>query len=179
MRWLHTLGYSLVIGLSTACSPRLPELDEIEKLQADLRKLLNSEGPRSSAFLRTALQLVRAEEAFVRKYPNHPDAPKLLLEAAEIHATYFNDIPRAVETLRAIDLRFRQKSDIAPKALFYEAFLYETMLSDTATARQRYEDFLQYYPNHELAKEARLSIQNLGKSPNQLLQEILELQPPQ
>ncbi|MCX7607042.1 MAG: hypothetical protein N2170_07255 [Bacteroidia bacterium] len=175
MRWLHIVVGSVGLWVG-ACEPRLPELDEIEGYQRDLRKLVNSEGAQSSAFMTTALKLARAEEAFARKYPNHPDVPKLLIEAAEIHATYFGDPSRAVEILRGIDLRFRQRSDLAPKALFYEAFLYENALADTAKARERYEAFLRYYPGHELAKDARLSLQNLGKTPDQLLKELLREQ---
>ncbi len=167
----------LLALMGLACAPRLPEREQILRLQKELHKRLETHGPSSSAFLETALALVRAEEAFARKYPNHPDVPGFLLEAAEIEATYFGSPARAVELLRQIDLRFRQKSDVAPKALFYEAFVYETLLSDTAQARQRYEDFLRYYPNHELAPQARASLQHLGKTPDQLLEELLRRKP--
>ncbi|MEN3041430.1 MAG: tetratricopeptide repeat protein [Bacteroidia bacterium] len=170
--WL-TLVSSL-ITFTIGCSPHLPELDEIDELQKKLRVLLNSQGAQSSVFMTTALELARKEEAFVKKYPNHPVVPKLLIESAEIYGTYFGDAQKAVELLREVDRRFRHKSPLAPKALFYEAFLYETMLNDTAKARQRYEDFLQYYPDHELARDARLSIQNLGRSPSELMQQILK-----
>lgn len=156
-----------------ACTPHLPELDEIEALQRKVRTLLSTQGAQNSYFMNTALELVRAQEAFVKKYPNHPVVPKLLIESAEIYATYFGDAQKAVELLRQVDVRFRHKSTLAPKALFYEAFLYETVLNDTAIARQRYEDFLQFYPDHDLAKDARLSLQNLGKPPDQLIQEIM------
>ncbi|MCX7763450.1 MAG: hypothetical protein N2253_00975 [Bacteroidia bacterium] len=175
MRWL--LLVSKVAFLTIACEPRLPELDEIEELQKNLRILSEKQGANSSAFMTTALELARKEEAFSKKYPNHPSVPGLLIEAAEIYGTHFGDAQKAVSLLRQVDERFRQKSPLAPKALFYEAFLYETMLSDTSKARQRYEDFLRLYPEHELAKDARLSLQNLGKPPEQLLQQILK-QPP-
>lgn len=170
-------GLWLLVLVGLSCGPRLPERDEVLRLQKELRQYLETQGPSSSAFLETALALVRAEEAFARKYPNHPDVPQFLLEAAEIEATYFGSPARAVELLRQIDLRFRQKSDLAPKALFYEAFVYETLLSDTTNARKRYEDFLRYYPDHELAPQAQTSLQNLGKTPDQLLEEILRKKP--
>ncbi len=165
----------VIVGI--ACGPNLPERDKVLRLQKEMHELLETQGPSSSAFLETALALVRAEEAFARKYPNHPDVPQFLLEAAEIEATYFGSPARAVELLRQIDLRFRQKSHLAPKALFYEAFVYENLLSDTTNARQRYEDFLRYYPDHELAPQARTSLQNLGKTPEQLLEEIVRKKP--
>ncbi|MCX8111728.1 MAG: hypothetical protein N3E49_00800 [Bacteroidia bacterium] len=172
MRWLKLVSE---IGLLlVACAPRLPELDEISKLQRDLRVLLEKQGAQSSLFMSTALELARKEEAFAKKYPNHAEVPRLLIEAAEIYGTYFGDASRAVGILRQVDERFRHRSSLAPKALFYEAFLYETALQDTAKARERYEDFLRFYPDHELAKDARRSIETLGKPPEQLIQEILK-----
>lgn len=176
MRWL--LRVSEVLLVLWACSPRLPEIDEIEKLQKDLRRLIETHGAQSNPFMTKVLELARREEEFVRKYPNHPSTPRFLIEAAEIYGTYFGDAQKAVTLLRQVDQRFRQKSPLAPKALFYEAFLYETMLGDTAIARRRYEDFLQFYPDHELAKDARTSLQTLGKPPEELIQEILRNAPP-
>ncbi len=174
MSWHKSLWSKVTIGvLLVSCSPRLPELQAIEAQQSELRNLLSAQGTQSSAFMTTALQLVRNIEAFAQKYPNHPRVPELLLEAAELEAVYFNDPRRAIELLRKIDLRYRQKTPYAPKALFYEAFLYENQLSDTARARELYELFLREYPQHELASEARLALRNLGKSPEQLLQEFL------
>lgn len=175
--WLWSkLGLCL---LALSCAPRLPELQEIEAQQAELRRLLSAQGAQSSAFLTAALQLVRKEQAFVQKYPNHPKAPELLFEAAELEAVYFNEPRRAIELLRQIDVRYRKKSPYAPKALFYEAFLYENMLSDTARARELYELFLQEYPQHELSPQAQLALRNLGKSPDQLLREFLRDSLPQ
>ncbi|MCS6790718.1 MAG: hypothetical protein NZ580_07045 [Bacteroidia bacterium] len=171
-RWLPLLlAKSLLVW---ACSPRLPELDRIEQLQKEMRRTLNTEGPKSGRFLNLALDLVRAEEAFVQKYPNHLEVPHMLLEIAEINATYFDDPRTAVGYLRRIDTQFRKKSPLAPKALFYEAFIYENMLYDTTQARRLYEDFLSHYPEHELADEVRASLANLGKTPEGLLEEILK-----
>ncbi|MCS7161712.1 MAG: hypothetical protein NZ958_00060 [Bacteroidia bacterium] len=166
MRWLLLVGSSLLIS----CTHRLPELEEIQEIREELQKNLRNYGPKSNNFMNSALRLVRAEAAFVRKYPNHREVPRFLLEMAQIEATYFGDVRRAVELLRQIDERFRQRSPIAPQALFYEAFLYETMLADTGTARMRYEAFLRYYPQHELASDARRSLEYLGQPPAEILQ---------
>lgn len=172
MRWLPLVAKGLL--LVWACTPRVPEIDEIDDMRSEMRRLLESHGAQSEVFMTKALMLARKQEDFAKKYPNHPSVPRMLVEAAEIYGTYFGDAQKAVQLLRIIDLRFRQKSPVAPKALFYEAFLYETMLNDTAKARQYYEDFLQYYPEHELAKDARLSLQNLGKSPEEVIEKILK-----
>ncbi|MEN2993428.1 MAG: hypothetical protein ABDH91_07730 [Bacteroidia bacterium] len=168
MRWLLLVGSSLLVS----CTHRLPEIEEIQEIREEFQRNLRSYGPKSNNFLNSALRLVRAEEAFVRKYPNHREVPRFLLEMAQIEATYFGDVGRAVELLRRVDERFRQRSPVAPQALFYEAFLYETALADTGTARLRYEAFLRYYPQHELASDARRSLEYLGRSPEEILRQF-------
>lgn len=175
MRWLPLVSKGLL--LIWACTPRVPEIDEIDDLRSEMRRLLEAHGAQSNIFMTKALALARKQEDFAKKYPNHPSVPRMLVEAAEIYGTYFGDAQKAVELLRIVDMRFRQKSPVAPKALFYEAFLYETALNDTAKARLYYEYFLQYYPDHELAKDARLSLQNLGKPPEEIIEKILKGQP--
>ncbi len=62
----------------------------------------------------------------------------------------------------------------AAVALFLQGFINETELNDKVKAKEYYESFLQKYPNHELAKDVRITIQNLGKSDEQLVREFEE-----
>ncbi len=63
-------------------------------------------------------------------------------------------------------------SDEAPGALFSQAFTYDYYIKNTDKARQLYQDFIDRYPQDELAAQARVSIENLGKSPEEMLQQI-------
>ncbi|MDT7942601.1 MAG: tetratricopeptide repeat protein [Bacteroidota bacterium] len=171
--WLSCLSGLLVSN----CQPRLPELKDIEKKQQQVARLQKTEGPTGTNFLEAAFQLARAEENFARKYPNHPQTPALLLEAAQLYANYLADPRKAVFLLEAIDQRFRHQSSLAPQALFFQAFIYENQLNDTARARETYERFLSYYPNHRLAEQARQALRLLGKSPEEVIQEFLQKQP--
>jgi hypothetical protein len=171
--WLSCLSGLLVFN----CQPRLPELKDIEKKQQQVARLQKTEGPTGTNFLEAVFQLARAEENFARKYPNHPQTPAFLLEAAQLYANYLADPRKAVFLLEAIDQRFRHQSPLAPQALFFQAFLYENQLNDTARARETYERFLSYYPNHRLAEQARQAIRLLGKSPEEVIQEFLQKQP--
>jgi len=175
LRWLWL---SLPVGLLVySCKPRLPELYNIEKKQRQLARLQKTAGPTSTNFLEAAFQLAREEENFARKYPNHPQTPGFLFEAAQLYANYLGDPRKAVSLLEAIDLRFRQKSPLAPEALFFQAFIYEEQLNDTTAAREAYERFLAYYPDHRLAEQARQAIKLLGKSPEAISKEFLQKLP--
>lgn len=55
-------------------------------------------------------------------------------------------------------------------ALFMQAFIYENDLRDLNKAKTTYEEFLQKYPNDpDYADDAKIALQTLGKSPEEML----------
>ena len=64
----------------------------------------------------------------------------------------------------------------APEALFLQAFTLDDNLGDTQRAQQQYELFLEKYPKHPLANDARLLLEaaKAGKSSNELIREFQE-----
>ena len=57
----------------------------------------------------------------------------------------------------------------APTALFLTAFLYHNELKYLDSARVYYQLFLAKYPANEMATSAQFELENLGKSPDELL----------
>ena len=51
-------------------------------------------------------------------------------------------------------------------------FVYANDLGNADKAKQTYEDFLKRYPKDELAESARAELKNLGKTPEQILEEM-------
>lgn len=60
----------------------------------------------------------------------------------------------------------------APHALFQCAFTYDSVLDRKDLAKTLYTSFLKKYPDHSLAKDAQLSLNNLDKSPEDLIKEF-------
>jgi hypothetical protein len=56
-----------------------------------------------------------------------------------------------------------------PEVYYYKAFIYEDILYDIMAARTAYYDFINRYPEHKLVQDAKLSIQYLGKSPEEIV----------
>ena len=56
--------------------------------------------------------------------------------------------------------------------MFLKAFVYDDKLKDYKKAKEAYEAFLKKYPTHEFAESAKACIENLGKSPDQLIREF-------
>ncbi len=59
-----------------------------------------------------------------------------------------------------------------PYSVFLQAFLYESQMNDTAKAREYYNLFISKYPNHNLVKDAKASINMLGKDLNEIIKEF-------
>ncbi len=54
--------------------------------------------------------------------------------------------------------------------LFLQAFIYENQLQQFETAKSLYLEFVQKYPDHPLADDASVSVANMGKSLEELIQ---------
>ena len=53
--------------------------------------------------------------------------------------------------------------------LFLQGFVYESQLHNIIRAKEAYTEFIRKYPRHQLAKDAQFSIENLGKSDEELI----------
>lgn len=75
---------------------------------------------------------------------------------------------QAVEAHRKFYIMFPQSKQ-APAMLFLAAFIYNNDLRNFDSARVLYGEFLQKYPDHELAESAKFEVENLGKNPDEYL----------
>jgi TolA-binding protein len=58
----------------------------------------------------------------------------------------------------------------AAKGLFMAAFIEANELNQVEKAREYYQAFLKEYSSHELAPQAKIELDNLGKAPEEILQ---------
>ena len=65
----------------------------------------------------------------------------------------------------------------APTVLFLKAFVYDDQLQDYTNAKKYYELFLEKYPNNEFTDDAEISLKNLGKTPEELIEEFQKNNP--
>jgi outer membrane protein assembly factor BamD (BamD/ComL family) len=57
----------------------------------------------------------------------------------------------------------------APYALFLQGLIYENQAGDPMKARPYYEAFLKAYPDHPIAGDVSFSLENLGKTPEEII----------
>lgn len=62
------------------------------------------------------------------------------------------------------------KNEKSPKALFMAAYLKGNELNQLDGARKSYQTFLDKFPGNELAPQAKIELENLGKTPEEILQ---------
>ena len=125
---------------------------------------------------KTAGDVVLAYENFVKEYPKSKNSPEMLLKAADLHRAMKN-YPAALEVYQRIEKNYSGFEKL-PQVVFLEGFVYENEMYKLEKAKERYEYFLSQYPSHELADDVKFSLQNLGKSPEEIIKDF-EQQTPQ
>ncbi len=87
---------------------------------------------------------------------------------AAIEHNNLQNFQAAVDGYRLYMQRFPQGKK-ASVAMFLTAFLYNNELKNLDSAKVFYERFLSTYPKDEMAASAQFELNNLGKSPEDIL----------
>jgi TolA-binding protein len=140
----------------------------IEELSSARTVNPNQSGLNTSA----SFKFVDACEAYALSDPSNPNTPKLLFDAAEI-ANLLKTYPKALSLFDWLIEEYPEYEK-TPSALFIKAFTLENELKNEEQARLAYELFLEKYPDNGFADDARFSLENLGKSPEEVLKMIEE-----
>ena len=159
MKKIIFIGFALLTII--ACqSPKEKALANIKTLEAN-----------DSIFSPEQIEKVKAAYIdFAAKYPDDELAPEFLFKAGQrCNATA--DHEQALGLFQQVIDKY-PKHKIAEEALFLQGYIYENSIQDMTKAKQVYEKFIALYPNSELAEDAKFSIENLGKTPEQIFSEF-------
>lgn len=108
--------------------------------------------------------------SFSDQFPKDTLAAMPLYRSAEISRS-IGKPSEAIDTYQKVIERYPSFSKAA-EARFMLAFSYDEDLKDLDKARSAYETYLQLHPNHTFADDAQMLLRNLGKSDEQILQEL-------
>ena len=109
---------------------------------------------------------------YVDNYPSDKESPAFLFKAADI-AMNMNRPQQAIKLFQRIIAEYPD-FDKLPQCLFLQGYVYENNLGNLQKAKEIYQEFLKKYPDDEFADDAKVSLENLGKSPEQLIKEFEE-----
>ncbi|MEJ2594923.1 MAG: tetratricopeptide repeat protein [bacterium] len=139
--------------------------EQIAGLEADL---FGDENMRMNK--RKALDLVKLYVKFSDNQPSDPRSSDYLFKAADISM----NLNRPSQTIALFDQFIKRYPDHekAPTALFLKGFVLEDQIQDYEGAREVYTQFLERYPESDFADDAKMSLENLGKTPEELIREF-------
>lgn len=167
MKSISNLLWSVVLitGL-VACSAN----SEKKKLQAEVDRVekIIYEDSTGIPDRNKALELIQAYENYANAFPEDTLSPEYLFKGAEV-AMNMNMSGRAIEYHQRILNSWPDYSK-ASYSLFLQAFIYENQMQQLETARKLYQEFIQKYPEHPLADDAQVSLDNMGKSIEELIE---------
>lgn len=173
---IKNIGIFVTVSILIACKGETKNIEiadskeSIEHQIDSLENLLFSLEAGSLASNQAAAKVVKLYNQLATEYPDDPKAPELLFKAGEVSMGINMDFD-ALGYFQRIE-RDYPNFDKAPHALFLQAFIWDNKLNDDSKAEFLYKQFLEKYPNHEMAKDAQFSIDNLGKSDEELIKEF-------
>jgi len=111
--------------------------------------------------------VVASYDKFAKLHPQDEKTPEYLFKSGEIYRS-LKKYQKAIDTYEHIYQNHPNFAK-APHSLFLMGFSYENDLKDTDKAKSAYDQFLKKYPDHELAKDVKFSLDNLGVSPEDII----------
>jgi TolA-binding protein len=160
--WVVLLFVSLFF---LACSPsRQKQQKEIKSIENRLF------GESSQGFNKASADtLINLYTGFADKYPEDSLTPGYLFKAANLAMT-MQDGPQALTLFNRI-LTAYPDDPKSSMSLFFVAFVQENLMQNLDKAKETYLLFIEKYPESDFADDAQMSLMNLGKSLEQILQE--------
>ncbi|NLJ08337.1 MAG: tetratricopeptide repeat protein [Sphingobacteriales bacterium] len=167
-----TIIYLFVLLLFASCGKnrkRQHDLDEISNMKKEFEQSIVA----ANYDVNKANKLVVLYDQFIEEYPKDSLIPEMMIAKAIIQASYLGETKNAVSDLVQISEKF-PKSPQAPQGLFLAADFYQSKLKDFDNARKCYQKMIEDYPKDPLTPQAKILLQNLGKTPEELLEIILQ-----
>lgn len=153
------------IAFSACTNKRDSDFKAITSLEEEITK-----DPTAPIDLEKGKKMAEAYFDFAKNYPNDSLAPIYLLKSAEVY-TSIDLSQKAIESLDKILSKYPDH-DILPQSIHFLAFIYDDKVKDYDQAAKYYNMLIQKFPQHELAENAKGCLMILGKSDEELLQQL-------
>lgn len=114
--------------------------------------------------------LLTAYESYATDFPKDTLAADYLFKSADFYR-YMHRPAKSVALYKKIYDGYPSLAK-RPYALFLEGFIYENEMGVLDSAQMKYEKFLKDYPNHPIADDIQATLNNLGKTPEQMIAEF-------
>ncbi len=162
-------NFSIFIGLALvmiAVSCNRPTKTTEKEVKAAEEVLFNADMSTNNEAIAGAIETF---SKYAEENPDAENAAEYLFKALEVSVNTKQDPKQSIELTDRF-LKNYPKSDKAPVALFMLAsFVYEDQLQDLDQARAAYQRIVDDYADSPFAKDAAISIEHLGMTPEELI----------
>lgn len=156
---------TLLFAMSSCSSPQEKMTKEINTLEKSL--YADSSMVPDTA---SASKIIKLYLAYAEQFPADTSSPNYLFKAGDI-AAKINETQTAIDIFQKLKTNFPNHRNAA-YALFLQGFISETQEGNPGKAKPYYEEFLKKYPDHAIAPDVAFSLENLGKTPEELIMEF-------
>jgi len=117
-----------------------------------------------------AILLINKYEAYFKEHKTDTININYLYNKAvtEFSINRFED---AISTIDTMLFNYNSKH-LRAESMMFKAFIYENKLKNYHKAEKTYQNIIRYFPGTDFAKNAELSLNNLGKNEEELLKEL-------
>lgn len=168
MRIRNLLIGSLTVLLLAGCAGNAEKRKILDRIEAGEAKIFG-DSMKTLPDQNTGMEMIQAYTDYANAYPDDTASAEYLFKGAEI-AMNMKMSAMAIEYYKRVAAAYPSYSKV-PYCVFLQAFILENQLNQYDQAKTVYHEFLQKYPNHVLAKDAQLSIDNMGKPIEELIRE--------
>lgn len=159
------LFLALSVGIIACQSPQEKSMEKIQQLE---NQLVNDyQGVVDADF---GKQMIDAYLGYTNQFETDSNTVDYLFKAAEV-CQGIGDYEQSLELFSKIKTDFADNKK-APAALFLVGFITDTYLNSPEAAKKSYQEFIRKYPNHELAKDARILLEQMGLDDINLIREF-------
>ncbi|MDQ3192584.1 MAG: tetratricopeptide repeat protein [Bacteroidota bacterium] len=116
-----------------------------------------------------AIAVVELYNEYADTYPEDSLSADYLFKAGEV-SMGLNQAERSLHYFKKVCDKYPE-AEKASFSLFLQAYVLDNYINDRQ-AGEVYRSFIEKYPNHPMVKDAEFSIQNLGKSDEELIKEF-------
>jgi TolA-binding protein len=159
-----SLTFLVLIG----CAGNAEKKKMLDRIEASEAKIFG-DSLRAIPDQNTGMEMIQAYTDYANTYPDDTASAEYLYKGAEI-AMNMKMSALAIEYYKRIAIGYPSYSKV-PYCIFLQAFILENQLNQFDQAKAVYREFLDKYPDHVLARDARLSIENMGKPIEDLIRE--------
>lgn len=164
------LSIFILLSVFVACSAKNDKKNRIETI-SKLEHVLFDEDASQNEVASKQAEMEKLREnyrQFLGSYAADTISARYVYNWAMMEADFFKNYTASVQLLERFQ-RDYSSHPMAEKALFLQGFTYSEYIKDYKKAELAYKAFIERYPNSDLVPSIQFELQNLGKSPEELL----------